>query len=537
MYRISDGRTPGDLARLAGIVAMAFASGAAGQVVRGFGVDHEALGDAQLEMNGAGEVVASSLGNPGAFGAMFEPGGICSVSTSYHIETETPDDAFVETRYVHEAWTTAIRMDRGVHGYFANPDFAETGAATFGVDVYLDGEIVLQATGLGDGDVFIASDEEWSIFCWTIKCYHCRYHGDEYHWVKVEDEAVSPPRQVTIAGQEMLADQIVFRPEGGDATPSPLVRVESWADGIGTFAIRGAGRGYASAIEPEFGGHGWKGLSHVGIGTAALTSEDGGETWRMSEIDADGALGGDGAKIVMPRGATGWSAQTGPIDEDGVAPDGSSLGARAMATINGVADRQAAAMSATLSGGEIALVASFFGEPDGATRSVDVRLGGELVGTYEVAEGGEMRAIERAWPRLLAFEGAGCAGDCPGGMPAARYGWTNGPALLLVGGELVEGDEVVVRPLELIDPVVSSVLASVELDVAGLDAVTFESESLETVAGCAADLNGDGLLNVLDFVAMQSLFQAGDASADFNGDGALDVLDFVAFQAAFVAGC
>jgi sugar lactone lactonase YvrE len=54
---------------------------------------------------------------------------------------------------------------------------------------------------------------------------------------------------------------------------------------------------------------------------------------------------------------------------------------------------------------------------------------------------------------------------------------------------------------------------------------------------CKADANGDGALNVLDFVAFQQLFVAGEAGADCNGDGALNVLDFVAFQQAFVEGC
>ena len=54
---------------------------------------------------------------------------------------------------------------------------------------------------------------------------------------------------------------------------------------------------------------------------------------------------------------------------------------------------------------------------------------------------------------------------------------------------------------------------------------------------CAPDFNGDGSLDILDFVAFQNAFQAGDESADFNGDGVLNILDFVDFQNAFQAGC
>jgi hypothetical protein len=55
--------------------------------------------------------------------------------------------------------------------------------------------------------------------------------------------------------------------------------------------------------------------------------------------------------------------------------------------------------------------------------------------------------------------------------------------------------------------------------------------------GCAADFNGDGSLDVLDFVAFQQSWVAGEPEADCNGDGSLSVLDFVCFQVLFVAGC
>jgi len=54
---------------------------------------------------------------------------------------------------------------------------------------------------------------------------------------------------------------------------------------------------------------------------------------------------------------------------------------------------------------------------------------------------------------------------------------------------------------------------------------------------CEADVNGDGELNILDFIAFQALFEAGDDAADANGDGDLNILDFTAFQALFEAGC
>lgn len=64
-----------------------------------------------------------------------------------------------------------------------------------------------------------------------------------------------------------------------------------------------------------------------------------------------------------------------------------------------------------------------------------------------------------------------------------------------------------------------------------------EAEITFDVMTCLADCNGDGVLNILDFVAFQMAWQAGHASADCNLDGAFDILDFICFQGAFVEGC
>ena len=45
------------------------------------------------------------------------------------------------------------------------------------------------------------------------------------------------------------------------------------------------------------------------------------------------------------------------------------------------------------------------------------------------------------------------------------------------------------------------------------------------------------MLNILDFIAYQNAFQAGDPEADVNGDGMLNILDFIAYQGLFQGGC
>ncbi len=51
-----------------------------------------------------------------------------------------------------------------------------------------------------------------------------------------------------------------------------------------------------------------------------------------------------------------------------------------------------------------------------------------------------------------------------------------------------------------------------------------------------ADLTGDGVLDLFDFLAFQNAFDAADPLADFDGNCTLDIFDFLAFQNAFDAG-
>ncbi|MFI4917437.1 MAG: GC-type dockerin domain-anchored protein [Phycisphaerales bacterium JB060] len=57
------------------------------------------------------------------------------------------------------------------------------------------------------------------------------------------------------------------------------------------------------------------------------------------------------------------------------------------------------------------------------------------------------------------------------------------------------------------------------------------------IGGCPADIDGDGVLTIFDFLAFQNAFDAGEPIADFDGDGVLTLFDFLAFQNQFDAGC
>ena len=56
-------------------------------------------------------------------------------------------------------------------------------------------------------------------------------------------------------------------------------------------------------------------------------------------------------------------------------------------------------------------------------------------------------------------------------------------------------------------------------------------------AGCAADCNGDGELNILDFVCFQNEWTAQSELGDCDANGEYNILDFVCYQNAFTAGC
>ena len=56
-------------------------------------------------------------------------------------------------------------------------------------------------------------------------------------------------------------------------------------------------------------------------------------------------------------------------------------------------------------------------------------------------------------------------------------------------------------------------------------------------AGCPADFNADGQLNILDFLAFQNAFVQQDPKADCDVNGAFNILDFLCFQDLFQGGC
>jgi hypothetical protein len=55
--------------------------------------------------------------------------------------------------------------------------------------------------------------------------------------------------------------------------------------------------------------------------------------------------------------------------------------------------------------------------------------------------------------------------------------------------------------------------------------------------GCYADFNGDGTLDLFDYLSFVNAFNGGQERADCDGSGAFDLFDFLCFVNLFNAGC
>ncbi len=64
-----------------------------------------------------------------------------------------------------------------------------------------------------------------------------------------------------------------------------------------------------------------------------------------------------------------------------------------------------------------------------------------------------------------------------------------------------------------------------------------EGDATIRVVPCRADVDGDGVLTIGDYLAFLNAFDAGEELADFDFDGELTVFDFLAFQNRFDLGC
>ena len=125
--------------------------------------------------------------------------------------------------------------------------------------------------------------------------------------------------------------------------------------------------------------------------------------------------------------------------------------------------------------------------------------------------------------------------------------------LLIVGDRAFVGGQTTFESIGVIDisdPTQLALLATANLpgshwgDLALNDGLLYATESdrinvfdVSSCLQCAADVNADGVLNILDFIAFQQFWNEQDAVADCDANGVFDILDFVCFQQLFQNGC
>jgi hypothetical protein len=199
------------------------------------------------------------------------------------------------------------------------------------------------------------------------------------------------------------------------------------------------------------------------------------------------------------------------FDEDGDGPKRTSLfaaGSFSQAggqTVNGVARWNATSWSSLGSGVSSPAFALAAFDPDGSgPESAALYAGGDFLNAGGMTVNHVARWDGAAWSGL---EG-GTSGDV-----FALGTWTapdGRPTLIVAGGFSSAG----------------SVFASNIAAWTGCD-----------VEACLADCNGDGVVNIFDFLCFQGLVTTGNPAADCNGDGSVNIFDFLCFQGAVTQGC
>ena len=141
-------------------------------------------------------------------------------------------------------------------------------------------------------------------------------------------------------------------------------------------------------------------------------------------------------------------------------------------------------------------------------------------GTGYVGFGKDRFAVTVSWDGLPAEEGFAIRGEAAGDLAAMSIGG---------GGDVnADGDPDVLIGSPDNDPL--------GLDRAGSAYVIFGGPP-DTAPPCRADLDGDGMLTIFDFIEFGNLFDAGDVRADFDGDLLLTFFDFLVYQNEFAMGC
>ena len=399
-----------------------------------------------------------------------------------------------------ELGTLFARLEDG--RLIGGADFSPVGSTRYTVSAILDGQTVDVASGqTGEGMQFAAARLCKPKPTGGVDCAWPAPGSGRFLMSNQIDFFV--PMTVKLADHlEVLADALCVCPD------APPVAVD--IRDVSRIAIEVTGIRH---ITIESGALIKFDANHLGLGEVLLTGEA--DQLRVADI---GSSGQDGLEIQFPdvqQFDIGLA-----IEPPAAAPVGSFLHAETLGTLGGVAGSTLGRVEFRKGPGEQVDIEADFSAIGSPTQRIVVLNDGvqvvDIAGHTGVIRssgwfdrigklGGQTECYRPRWPRLTRF---------------------------IIAGQAYEGDELQILAEGGTAPESKSAL---RLTAAGVE--EFAITSIDTSAPCRVDLDGDGVLDIFDFLAFGNLFDAGDPRADFDGDGVLDIFDFLAFGNEFDAGC
>lgn len=494
----------------AALASLACASSVAlAQSVPAFGLPHEPLGQAELRP-GADGLLVSNLGSSGEDGVRIGLG-----EAGFHVVTfvppplsSLPDGAFLQTTAFGEVdgqpgtpvWSLRSTARGGSSGLSVDarrlrPDALRLRAVLDGRTVSevlvtdIDPDLIIVEIPRLEGcivdPVWVMEPEIWAIV------------------------GFPQPAELTLLGGELVrADQIIIATEGLRVDVGPLSATE----------MRAADYREITLVDEALGQFGFE---HRALGEASFRPRR--DALVISNIGSSGQDGVEMRWLEETGERQGFSAELAPLRLIG--PD-QTLTLSATGRVPGAPE-----LSLGTSSINNGVLTADFSDIGARTATLIGLLDGRIVDRRDVPAGGRVIVMDDIVVH-------GCAKQpslpIPPFPPFPCFIWRFDETLVspIVGPPYL-ADEV--RILASDATASFEGLESFSIAGAGIDQIVLLSESL--VVDCRADCDGDGTLDILDFLCFLNLFDAGDPAADCDGDGTLDILDFLCFLNAFDAGC
>lgn len=496
--------------RVTVVAALALASCVAtAQPLTAFGLPHEPLGQAELRPTGEGLVV-SNIGSSGQDGVRVGLG-----EAEFHVVTfepppltSLPDGAFLETTVrgvvdgEPDQFVWSIRSTARGGDSFLSFDATRVRPAELRLEARLGGQTVseVRTTRIDPRLELVVIrrlegciiDPFWPMppECWAIVAFP------------------RPTELELLGGGVVTADEVIIATVGQQAVVGTLSATE----------MRGADYREITLTDEALGQFDFE---HRALGQAQMSARGGQLT--VSNI---GSSGQDGVRVS-------WFEETGAregFDVEMVAlslrgPD-QGLTLRATGRVPGAPE-----LSLGSSSIDNGIVTAEFRDLGAQTATLIGLLDGRIVDRRDVPAGGRVIVMDEIVVH-------GCAKQpslpIPPFPPFPCFIWRFEETLISpIVGPPYRADEVRILASDATVPFEG--LESFSMSARGIDQMILLDESFGI--DCIADCDGDGVLDIFDFLCFLNLFDQGDPAADCDGDGQLDFLDFLCYLNAFDAGC